>query len=83
VDLLSIGREIAQHRKEAGLTQAQLAAHSGVSRATIAALETGAARELGLNKVATILAMLGLELRVTTANRGRPTLDDLKEEVAS
>ena len=83
LDLLSVGREIARRRKEAGLTQAELAAHSGVSRATIAILETGAARELGFNKVITILATLGLDLRITTANRGRPTLDDLKEEAAT
>ncbi|MBF0304370.1 MAG: helix-turn-helix domain-containing protein [Alphaproteobacteria bacterium] len=80
LDLLNLGTEIAAHRKRARLTQAALAERSGVSRATIAALENGAARELGFGKVMRILAVLGLDLRLTTANTGRPTLEDLQAE---
>lgn len=80
LDLLTIGEAIAIHRKAAKLTQTQLAERSRVSRATIAALETGAMRELGYNKIVGILAVLGLDLRLTAANLGRPTLDDLRKE---
>ncbi|HLN22420.1 MAG TPA: helix-turn-helix domain-containing protein [Patescibacteria group bacterium] len=80
LDLLTIGEEIATHRKASKLTQVQLAARSRVSRATIAALETGAMRELGYNKVMQILSALGLDLRLTAANLGRPTLEDLRKE---
>lgn len=83
MDLTSIGPEIARQRKQAGLTQAELAARAGISRATIAGLETGAARELGFNKVMAILAALHLDLRITVANKGRPTLEDLTAEAAS
>ncbi len=77
LNLLTIGQVITTHRKAAKLTQVQLAERSRVSRATIAALETGAMRELGYNKVMQILSVLGLDLRVTAANLGRPTLEDL------
>lgn len=80
LDLLSVGEGIAAQRKALGLTQAKLAARSRTSRATITALETGAQRELGFNKVMAILAVLGLDLRLTTANAGRPTLEDLQRE---
>ncbi|WP_084536957.1 helix-turn-helix domain-containing protein [Azospirillum halopraeferens] len=71
---------MAERRREKGLTQPALAQRAGVSRATIAALETGAARELGFNKVAMILAALDLDLRIATANRGRPTFEELRNE---
>jgi transcriptional regulator with XRE-family HTH domain len=74
----TIGREIAAHRKTHGLTQADLALRAGVSRATVTALETGAQRELGFNKLMAILAILKLDLRLTQANGGRPTLEDLQ-----
>jgi DNA-binding XRE family transcriptional regulator len=81
MDLETLGKTIAQRRKEEGLTQAKLALRARVSRATITALETGAQRELGFNKIMAILAVLKLDLRVTEANIGRPTLEDLQREV--
>jgi len=80
--LETIGHEIATHRKAAGLTQAQLAQRSRVGRALIAALETGSRREVGFGKLLQILAVLGLDLRLTAANAGRPTLEDLRREDA-
>ena len=81
-DLLAIGAEIATHRKALGLTQTQLASRAGVSRATVTALETGAQRELGFNRLMAILVVLNLDLRLATANAGRPTLEDLQREAA-
>jgi transcriptional regulator with XRE-family HTH domain len=80
LDLQAIGEEVATRRKDTKLTQMQLAERAGVSRATITLLETGTTRELGFNKVMRILAVLGLDLRVTAANLGRPTLEDLRRE---
>lgn len=79
LDLLTIGKKIVTQRKALGLTQTQLATRSRTSRATITALETGAQRELGFNKIIAMLTVLGLDLRLTTANADRPTLEDLQQ----
>lgn len=80
MDMESLGQAMASRRKNFALTQGQLAARAGVSRATIAALETGTQRELGLNKILSILAVLKLDLFLSEANSGRPTLEDLQRE---
>lgn len=80
MDLETIGKKIAERRRQDGLTQAQLANRARVSRATITALETGAQRELGFNKLMGVLAVLKLDLHLTEANAGRPTLEDLQRE---
>lgn len=51
--LTFVGHSLAKQRKVAGLTQAELAAKSKVSRATIAAIENGAADP----KLTTIIAI--------------------------
>lgn len=80
MDLDLLGREVKRQRDVLGLTQEQLAAKAMVSRPTIARLETGRATDLGYRAVLRILNALGLDLRVSTLNRGRPTLEDLVEE---
>ncbi len=80
LDLFDIGAEVARRRRELRLTQPALAQRAGVSRATIAALEGGRLRELGFNKVVMILACLGLDLRIATANHRRPTYEELVAE---
>ncbi len=80
MDLQALGAQIAVQRRALGLTQTQLAVRSRTSRATITALETCAQRELGFNKLMAILAALDMDLRVTSANAGRPTLEDLQRE---
>ena len=82
MDLETLGREISAHRKQHGLTQSDLAIRAGLSRATVTALETGAQRELGFNKLMAILATLKLDLRLTQANIGRPTLEDLQRDTS-
>ena len=80
MDLEALGKSIAERRKLARLTQTQLAFRACVSRATITALETGVQRELGFNKIMAILTVLKLDLKMTEANLGRPTLEDLQRE---
>ena len=80
LDLISIGREIAESRKKLKFSQATLSRKAGVSRATLDALENGRAGELGFSKVAKLLAALGLELKLQIASSQRPTLDELLQE---
>ena len=80
IDLELLGERIAARRRELRMTQPELARRAGVGRSTLAALEGGKMAELGFNKIALILAALGLDLKLVTANRGRPTFDELKED---
>ena len=78
--LISIGTQIAKHRKALKLSQAALARKAGVSRATLDALVNGRAGELGFSKLTKLLTALGLELRLQPSVSQRPTLDDLMQE---
>ena len=80
LDLATLGQLIAQHRSARRLTQAELARRARIGRSTLDALENGRAAELGFGKISRILAAIGLTLKVTEANRGRPTLEDLIAE---
>src|SRR5687767_916992 len=59
-----LGSFIRRARKAQGLTQASVARAAGVSRLTLNQLENGVFPDLGIKKVSTILATLGLELHV-------------------
>jgi len=65
--LSSIGAQIAAKRKVLGLTQAVLAQRASVGRSTIDALENARMDELGYAKIARILLVLGLDLRLEEA----------------
>jgi transcriptional regulator with XRE-family HTH domain len=52
------------------MTQAEMARHLGMSRATISRLENGTAEELGLRKLSRACALVGLEIEIRT--RGGP-----------
>ena len=78
--ITEIGRQIANKRRTLGLSQGELAHKAGISRSTLDALENGRTGELGFSKIARLLSILGLELRLQRASTDRPTLDDLMEE---
>jgi transcriptional regulator with XRE-family HTH domain len=80
LSLISIGEQIAAHRKSLKLSQTELSRKAGISRATLDALENARAGEMGFSKVARLLASLGLELTLQTASSHRPTLDELMQE---
>jgi transcriptional regulator with XRE-family HTH domain len=80
LDLISIGRKVAERRKTLKLSQAELSRRAGISRATLDALENGRAGELGFSKVTKLLAALGLELTLQVASSKRPTLEELIQE---
>ena len=80
IDLPALGERIAQQRKALKLTQTALANRAKVGRSTIDALENGRMTELGFTKIARILSALKLDIQLTEAARGRPTLEDLLKE---
>ncbi len=80
MELISIGKQIAESRKKLKLSQAELSRQAGVSRATLDALENGRAGELGFSKLTKLLTALGLELKLQAASSLRPTLDELRRD---
>lgn len=79
MQLAEVGLLLKQARKAAGLTQEQLAAPLGMSRATISAIEGGRCQEIGFAKLSALLDAVGLALTVRT-RAARPTLDELRAE---
>jgi transcriptional regulator with XRE-family HTH domain len=77
--LFEIGRHIREERKKRQMTQAQLAAVLGMSRATISEIENGVVQDIGIRKILRILEILDLELKIRRAGMP-PTLDELREE---
>jgi hypothetical protein len=61
MNLIDIGRCVRARRAELGLTQGQLAHLSGLSRQTLVGLENGTLSDLGVNRVAQVMAVLGLD----------------------
>lgn len=80
MELEQIGKQIASTRKKLKLGQREVALRAAVSLRTMTLLESGRATEIGYAKLTRILAVLGLELRVEAATKGRPTLEDLLRE---
>ena len=66
-----LGLAIRNARKAGGLTQAQLAKTTGLSRETLNLLESGLVRDLGIRKVLTVLETLGLDLTIEPMTRPR------------
>ncbi len=66
-----LGNALRTRRTEMGLSQARVAALSGLSRQTVNQIETGAAPDLGLNKAERLASVLGLMLRVDAGNASR------------
>jgi len=80
-NLESLRSVIRSRRKQLGLRQSDLARMAQISLPTLKALEQGKMHEPGFSKIVRILTALGMELRLQDANHGRPTLDQLREEV--
>ena len=82
MDLIELGARIKTTRKAKGWSQTKLAQAAGVSRARLEALENARIAEIGFKPLLRLLHALGLDLRITEFNRGRPTLEDLTAEEA-
>jgi HTH-type transcriptional regulator/antitoxin HipB len=77
--LPEIGQKLREARKTQQLSQGELAGTLGMSRATISAIENGTVGEIGIRKLMALATVLNLELLIDT-RRGRPTLQQLREE---
>ena len=62
LNLIDMGRSVRTRRAELGLSQAQLSHLSGLSRQTLVGLENGTLSDLGVNRAAQVLAVLGLDV---------------------
>ncbi|WP_267358515.1 MULTISPECIES: helix-turn-helix transcriptional regulator [unclassified Methylobacterium] len=80
IDLVELGARVKEARRVSGLTQAAVAEMASVSRTRLIALELGYAPDMSISNVLRLLNGVGLDLRLTTFNAGRPTLDDLLAE---
>lgn len=70
LNLIDMGRSVRARRAELGLSQVQLAHLSGLSRQTLVGLENGTLGDLGVNRAAQVLAVLGLDIsRPSTQER--------------
>lgn len=74
-DIQDLGREVAKLRRKQGLSQSDIAARAGVSRAMISDLENGQLHDPGVRKVLRVLKVLGMGVRVVPLSP--PTLDEL------
>lgn len=80
MDVIELGEKVRAARKEMKLTQANLANRAGISRERLNELENGKAGNIGFISVIVLLEELNLDLKITTFNHGRPTLDEIQEE---
>lgn len=79
MDFNDIGQIICSARKRKKLTQSSLGAQLGMSRATLSGIENGTVPEIGIRKILTLCAALGIELVAQEKSR-RPTLQQLMKE---
>ena len=79
MDLGEIGQLICKARKSRKLSQAALGQQLGMSRATISGIENGTVPEIGIRKILSLSAALGLEL-IAQEKTKRPTLQQLMKE---
>ena len=63
--LHEIGSLVRRRRTELDMTQALLARATGLSRASVNALETGAIKDLSFNRALRVLSVLGLRFEAT------------------
>lgn len=77
--LPELGQKLREARKARHLSQGELAASLGMSRATISAIENGTVGEIGVRKLMALGTALGLELLLDT-RRNHPTLQELRDE---
>lgn len=79
MDLDEMGQLICKARKNKKLTQGSLGAQLGMSRATISGIENGTVPEIGIRKILSLCAALGLEL-LAQEKTLRPTLQQLMRD---
>ena len=79
MNLDDIGQVLRQARKSKGLSQNDLGKSLGMSRSTISSIENATVPEIGIRKILSMCAALGLELSAHQKT-SRPTLKQLLKE---
>jgi len=77
MDFKELGEKICELRGIKKISQQQVADAVGISRATVNALETGRAGDVGIRKVFKILDYLGYDIQIKEKSRF-PTLEELR-----
>lgn len=80
LDLTDLGEEIRLSRQYRRLTQQQVADAAGITRTHVVAIEAGTAPMVAFQTILRVMRIVGLDLRTSTYNRGRPTLEDVQAE---
>jgi transcriptional regulator with XRE-family HTH domain len=81
LDLVEIGERIRERRKSLGMSQADLALRSNVSRIRINYLENGRLPDMGVMNLQRVIHTVGLDLRLGELTQGsRPTFEDIRRE---
>ena len=80
--LADVAVMLKEVRAEQGLTQAQLAARAGVSRPTLARMETLAKGDMSVSVLVRLLEAAGYDLKAVKAGHAR-TLEDILAEQRS
>lgn len=74
MQLREVGMHVHEKRKELGISQAQLAKLSGLSRTTVNQLESGALEDLGYSKLNLLMGILGLSFDAKQRVKKSPAL---------
>lgn len=77
--LAAMAEQLKQARKEARLSQAELAERAGVSRTTLARMETLARGDMSVSVLLKLLEAAGYDVKVAKVGHQR-TLDDILAE---
>lgn len=74
MQLREVGMHVRDKRKTLGISQAQLAKLTGLSRTTVNQLERGALDDLGFSKLTQLMSILGLTFDAKTRYKKSPAL---------
>lgn len=77
--LLDLGAEYQALRKQAGMTQQEVATAAGLRQEALSRFERGRGSDFSLAKMLRLAQVLGCDLDFVPARR-RPTLDDVLQE---
>jgi transcriptional regulator with XRE-family HTH domain len=80
--LSEVAEQLKRARKEAGLSQAELAGRSGLNRLTVGRMENLANGDMSVLALLSLLAAAGYDLKVVKAGHSR-TLEDILAEQRS
>lgn len=78
--LLDVAEMLRDARKKAGLTQEELAQRAGVSRTTVARMETAAKGDMSVSALVRLLEAAGYDLKTVKLGHVRTVEDILAEQ---